>query len=109
MPTKDPSIEPAREVERLREALDRQPVIEQAKGMLMVLQNSSAIEAFEALVGISQCTNTKLHVVATILVASASREQLLLPGTEVVDAVLAEVRQIVPDHAFDNARPVITE
>ncbi|USX55628.1 ANTAR domain-containing protein [Lentzea sp. HUAS12] len=101
MPTKDPSIEPGRDVEQLREALDRQPVIEQAKGVLMVLQNWSADEAFEALVGLSQCTNTKLHVVATILVASASREQPMLPGAEVVDAVLAEVRRIAPGHAFD--------
>ncbi len=81
----------------MREALSTQPVIEQAKGMLMLVRGWTAAEAFDALREISQHTNIKLHDVAGIIVASGSREQSPLPDRRAVQAVLAEIRRSVQD------------
>jgi len=56
--------------DQLREALATRGAIEQAKGMLMVVQGCTADEAFQLLVGMSQRTNTKLHDVAANVVAT---------------------------------------
>jgi hypothetical protein len=71
---------PADEAERLRqlvvqlnEKLAGQPVIEQAKGMLMQTFGLSADEAFEILRELSQHSNVKLRSVAQRIVLSWTR------------------------------------
>lgn len=93
-------------IDQLEEALATLPVIEQAKGMLMVLRNWNSHQAFRALREISQNTNVKLHDVAAIVVASGSRERTSLPHSEDVDRVLDEVRKNVLGRSFnDNPIP----
>ncbi|GAA2023218.1 ANTAR domain-containing protein [Pseudokineococcus marinus] len=58
-------------VEQLHEAMRSRAVIEQAKGVLMVVHEVDADEAFALLATESQRTNTKLRVVAAGLVARA--------------------------------------
>ncbi|MFJ7215063.1 ANTAR domain-containing protein [Amycolatopsis sp. NPDC098790] len=80
------------ENEQLREALATQPVIEQAKGMLMLLRSWTADQAFEALVVVSQHTNVKLHDVAKIVVSAGSRAGHGIGDLEVERAVLVALR-----------------
>ena len=54
--------------ENLRRKLETQPVIEQAKGILMVCHGVSADDAFDLLRRWSQDSNTKLHQVAQAIV-----------------------------------------
>lgn len=61
------------EVEWLRRRLLTQPVIEQAKGVLMGFHGVDADTAFAVLVRWSQDSNTKLHVVAAGLIAATSQ------------------------------------
>jgi hypothetical protein len=61
------------EVEDLRRRLLTQPVIEQAKGLLIGLYGVDADTAFAVLVRWSQHSNTKLHLLAAELVAVASK------------------------------------
>jgi hypothetical protein len=89
----EPSDRRSREVEQLRNALATRPVIEQAKGMLMLLRGWTADEAFDALSGVSQHTNVKLHEVATILVATGSGERPPLPDNGTVQAVLTQLHR----------------
>lgn len=56
------------ELEQLRTALRNRPVIEQAKGVLMTLRGVDAETAFELLVVASQRSNTKVRVVAGLVV-----------------------------------------
>ncbi|WIX82707.1 ANTAR domain-containing protein [Amycolatopsis carbonis] len=84
-------VEQAAKVEQLAAALATRPVIEQAKGMLMLVRSLTDDEAFEALREVSQHTNVKLHDVATVVVASGTGAQPELPA-ETADAVLAELR-----------------
>ncbi|MFD1150656.1 ANTAR domain-containing protein [Saccharothrix hoggarensis] len=95
MRSREKSVDPSAQIDQLREALSTQPVIEQAKGMLMLVRGWTAAEAFDALREISQHTNIKLHDVAGIIVASGSREQPPLPDRDTVQAVLAEIRRSV--------------
>jgi GAF domain-containing protein len=55
--------------EQLRQALESRPVIERAKGILMVLHGISADQAFEMLVEQSQHRNKKLRDVAEWMVS----------------------------------------
>ncbi|WP_410652818.1 ANTAR domain-containing protein [Amycolatopsis sp. cmx-4-54] len=64
--------DPSAELDQLRRAMETLPVIEQAKGMFMLLRGWSADQAFTALKTISQHTNVKLHHVATVIVAAGS-------------------------------------
>ncbi|WP_083268277.1 ANTAR domain-containing protein [Lentzea guizhouensis] len=97
MPTYDKSIDPAREVEQLREALDRQPVIEQAKGMLMLLRACSADEAFTVLRTVSQRVNVKVFDIAAVIVAAASGQHPpCSPDPRTVADVLQYVRGLKP-------------
>ncbi|GAB3549812.1 GAF domain-containing protein [Actinopolyspora lacussalsi] len=57
--------------EQLRTALESRPMIEQAKGILMVLHNYSAEKAFATLVDYSQRSNTKLREVAERMISEA--------------------------------------
>lgn len=90
------------EVERdqLRDALDTQPVIEQAKGMFMLIRGWTADEAFAALVEISQHTNVKLHDVATIVVAAGSRARSGFVDDARTTAVLREAKHLVLGRPF---------
>jgi hypothetical protein len=93
--TRDESIGPERRVQQLEEALATQPIIEQTKGMLMLLRVWTADEAFDALRVISQRTNVKLRDVAAVVATSGSGEQPALPDDAVVQAVRDEIRRSV--------------
>lgn len=93
-------IDPHLKIEQLERALSTQPVIEQAKGMCMLLRSWTSEEAFTALRSVSQRTNVKLHDVATVIVASGSRTAPSLEDSRAVRAVLAEVRRTVLSAAF---------
>ncbi|MFJ7212757.1 ANTAR domain-containing protein [Amycolatopsis sp. NPDC098790] len=91
----------ADEVGQLRDALETQPIIEQAKGMVMLVRGCSAAAAFAALREVSQRTNVKLHDVATVVVAAGSRTEHHDLNADTTDTVLAEVRRRVLGSAFD--------
>ncbi|WP_103350745.1 ANTAR domain-containing protein [Amycolatopsis sp. CA-128772] len=76
-------VDPAAENEQLREALSSRAVIEQAKGMVMLVRGCSAREAFAVLVAVSQQSNVKLRDVATVVVATGSATE---PGLSDADA-----------------------
>jgi transcriptional regulator with GAF, ATPase, and Fis domain len=61
--------------EQMTEAMRSRAIIEQAKGMLMVSRRCDADEAFTILVGLSQQTHRKLHVVAQTLVDHARADE----------------------------------
>lgn len=83
----------------LRQVLATQPVTEQAKGMLMLLRNWSADDAFAALVEVSQATNIKLHdVAAVVVVAAGSNTESGLDG-----ATAASVLTVVKAHVLGSA------
>ncbi|WP_407699975.1 ANTAR domain-containing protein [Streptomyces liliiviolaceus] len=52
------------EIAQLRTALERRPVIDMARGVLMALWSCSADDAWEVLVNVSQHSNTKLYDIA---------------------------------------------
>lgn len=58
----------------LRRKLQTLPVIEQAKGILMVDHDISADDAFHMLCKQSQDTNTKLYLVAQAVIAQRSQD-----------------------------------
>ncbi|CAL9405413.1 Guanosine-5'-triphosphate,3'-diphosphate pyrophosphatase [Streptomyces sp. enrichment culture] len=64
------------EPEQLREALDRRPVIDVARGVLMAAWSCTPEEARQILVWVSQHSNTKLYDVAEAVVATAGQEPL---------------------------------
>ncbi|NHC13328.1 ANTAR domain-containing protein [Motilibacter deserti] len=64
--------ESRRHVRQLREALESRPVIDQAKGIIMVQRGCSADEAFAALVEVSQRRNVRVRLVAQQLVDSVT-------------------------------------
>ncbi|MEV0074482.1 MULTISPECIES: ANTAR domain-containing protein [unclassified Amycolatopsis] len=84
-------VDQATKVKQLEDALATRPVIEQAKGMLMVLRTCSADDAFTALREISQHTNVKLHDVAAVVVAAGTRSTAAVPQ-ETTAAVLVELK-----------------
>ncbi len=102
------AADPAVELAQLREALATQPVIEQAKGMIMLLRRSSPEEAFATLREISQYLNVKLRDVAAVVVAAGSQveqpEQVETEDESAVIAVLAELRRQVPGIVLGNER-----
>jgi hypothetical protein len=58
------------EVGQLQQAIESRAVIDQARGMVMVMCRCTPHAAWEVLVEVSQHTNTKLRVVANALVAT---------------------------------------
>ncbi|MEU4675233.1 ANTAR domain-containing protein [Amycolatopsis sp. NPDC023774] len=84
-------VEQATKLKQLEHALATRPVIEQAKGMLMVLRSWSADDAFAALREVSQHTNVKLHDVAAVVVAAGTRRPAAVPENTTA-AVLAGLR-----------------
>ncbi|MEV6830689.1 ANTAR domain-containing protein [Amycolatopsis sp. NPDC051102] len=93
-------MNPAVEVEQLREALRSQPVIEQAKGMLMLLRGWTGDQAFTGLREVSQHTNVKLHDVAAVIVAAGSKAGPAAVDEATKEAVLKEVRRRVLGEGF---------
>ncbi|MET8998454.1 ANTAR domain-containing protein [Amycolatopsis sp. NPDC004169] len=91
-------VDPAVENAQLREALSSRPVIEQAKGMVMLLRGCTAAEAFGVLVTVSQLSNVKLRDVAAVVVAAAGGEAG--PGLSDADAERA-VRAVLCKHLLD--------
>ncbi|MFF1611471.1 ANTAR domain-containing protein [Amycolatopsis sp. NPDC058278] len=82
-------VDPAAENAQLREALSSQPVIEQAKGMVMLLRGCPAAEAFGVLVTVSQLSNVKLRDVAAVVVAAGSDAGRGLSDEDTENAVRA--------------------
>ncbi|UJW28604.1 ANTAR domain-containing protein [Saccharothrix sp. AJ9571] len=81
------------ELAQRRRQLASLPKIEQAKGMLMLLQSWDERRAFATLKAVSQATNVKVHDVASIVVAtgaSGTRE----PLPECAGLVLAKLREL---------------
>lgn len=62
--------------EQLGRALSTRAVIDQARGMVMVLAPCSSARAWDLLVGVSQHCNIKLRDVAAALVATTKDEML---------------------------------
>ncbi|WP_244210994.1 ANTAR domain-containing protein [Amycolatopsis kentuckyensis] len=89
-------VDPAVENAQLREALSSQPVIEQAKGMVMLLRGCSAEEAFGVLVTVSQLSNVKLRDVAAVVVAAGSDAEPGLSDADTERAVRAVLCRHLP-------------
>ncbi|MEV5721906.1 ANTAR domain-containing protein [Amycolatopsis mediterranei] len=102
------SADPAVELAQLKEALETQPVIEQAKGMVMLVEACTSEQAFAILREVSQHANVKVNDVAAIVVAAGSRAghpgQLENADKHIVTAVLAEIRRRVPGTALGRSR-----
>ncbi|MFF8990083.1 ANTAR domain-containing protein [Streptomyces sp. NPDC014983] len=60
------------EITQLRHALDSRPVIDQARGVLMAAHGCTPDQAWEILRDASQHSNTKVHRIATAIIASAA-------------------------------------
>lgn len=64
------------ETEQLKEALDRRPVIDVARGVLMATWSCTEEEAWQMLVRVSQHSNTKLHDVAEAVVTATQHKPI---------------------------------
>ncbi|MCX4237008.1 MULTISPECIES: ANTAR domain-containing protein [Streptomyces] len=64
------------ETQQLKEALERRPVVDMARGVLMAAWSCTADEGWEILVWVSQHSNTKVHDVAKALIATTQNEPL---------------------------------
>jgi hypothetical protein len=67
----------AERIEQLESALRTRPVIEQAKGMIMMVHRCDADTAFRLLTGVSQSCNRKLREVASVIVGALSSDEPL--------------------------------
>ncbi|KDN19184.1 ANTAR domain-containing protein [Amycolatopsis rifamycinica] len=90
-------VDPAVENAQLRAALSSRPVIEQAKGMVMLLRGCSAAEAFGVLVAVSQLSNVKLRDVAAVVVAAGSGTGPALSDEDAERVVRAVLGGHLPD------------
>ncbi|WP_461084139.1 ANTAR domain-containing protein [Streptomyces deserti] len=64
------------ETEQLKAALERRPVIDIARGVLMAVWSCTMEEAWEILVRVSQNTNTKLHDIAQAVIGTTQQEPM---------------------------------
>ncbi|MFF7769083.1 ANTAR domain-containing protein [Streptomyces massasporeus] len=64
------------EAEQLKAAMERRPVIDMAKGVLMATWSCTEDEAWQMLVWVSQHSNIKLHDVAEAVVAATQQEPM---------------------------------
>ncbi|MFG3293203.1 ANTAR domain-containing protein [Streptomyces sp. NPDC048179] len=80
------------EVVQLRRAMRTRPDVDLARGILMATFGLSADAAWEVLVTVSQNTNTKLHRLATDLVATVQGEPLPDPVRRHLTTAVATVR-----------------
>ncbi|MFC9249842.1 ANTAR domain-containing protein [Amycolatopsis thailandensis] len=87
-------------IDHLNIALASQPVIEQAKGMIMLLRNWDADQAFAALRQVSQLANVRLHDVAAVIVAAGTSTTAFVVGERVAQLVLREVRLRILGSSF---------
>ncbi|MFG2794889.1 ANTAR domain-containing protein [Streptomyces sp. NPDC048419] len=71
-PSPDPTTELLRENEQLRRAMESRPVIDMARGVLMVGCACRPEEAWEILATVSQHANVKLRHVAEAVTAAAT-------------------------------------
>ncbi|MER7174376.1 ANTAR domain-containing protein [Streptomyces mesophilus] len=78
--------------EQLSRAMASRAVIDQARGMLMVLAPCSSDRAWGLLVELSQRSNVKLRLVAAALVAAAGDEPLPEPVRRELRAVLRRLQ-----------------
>ncbi|MEW2569528.1 ANTAR domain-containing protein [Streptomyces sp. NPDC047070] len=67
------------EIAQLRTALERRPVIDMARGVLMALWSCSADDAWGVLVNVSQHSNTKLYDIAEAVLATLRGEPMPVP------------------------------
>ncbi|MFD6290595.1 ANTAR domain-containing protein [Streptomyces sp. NPDC060205] len=70
------------EAAQLRTAMERRPVIDMARGVLMARWSCSADDAWEVLVDVSQHANTRLYTVAEAVLADVRGEPLPVPLQE---------------------------
>ena len=77
---------------QLKKAISARPVIDQARGALMVLGPCSAEEAWQVLVDTSQHTNTRLAVVARAVLAVPEGTEVAEPIASALRDALARVR-----------------
>ena len=84
--------EVAASFKHLRRYLISQIVIEQAKGMLMMLHDWEAERAFAALDHVYERTTVQVNLVASVLVASSSPTPHIVQDEQIITAVLAELR-----------------
>jgi len=78
-------------VTQLETALRSRPVIEQAKGMLMLLHRCDEDRAFRVLIAVSQSSNRKLRDIAAALVTALPYDRPL--PRDIADAFDAELRR----------------
>jgi len=79
-------------IAQLESALRSRPVIEQAKGMLMIVHHCDEEQAFRMLITASQATNRKLRDIAATLVEHLPAGDL--PPDDVAAAIGAEARRL---------------
>lgn len=92
--------DPLAELKQLRRAMETRPVIDQAHGVLMAAYRCTPDGAWSVLVDVSQRTNTKLHKVASALVATTQGDPLPEPLS---GALRAALETAAPDVAPDEA------
>ncbi|MEV6942068.1 ANTAR domain-containing protein [Streptomyces sp. NPDC051172] len=80
------------ETEQLKEALERRPVIDVARGVLMASWSCSQEDAWQILLRVSQHTNTKLHDVADAVVATTRQRPMPAEWQEQLAAAVAAWR-----------------
>ncbi|GAA4557409.1 ANTAR domain-containing protein [Pseudonocardia xishanensis] len=78
-------------VTQLESALRSRPVIEQAKGMLMLVHRCDEDQAFRVLIAVSQASNRKLRDIASELVRALPGDRALPP--DLAEAFDAELRR----------------
>lgn len=78
-------------VAQLENALRSRPVIEQAKGMLMLVHRCDEDRAFRVLIAVSQSSNRKLREIASELVQALPTDRPLPP--DIAEAFDAELRR----------------
>ncbi len=89
-------------IDHLNTALASQPVIEQAKGMIMMLRDWNTDQAFAALREVSQHADVKLHDVAAVVVASGTSAESSGVDENVARRVRREVRRRILGAGFDD-------
>ena len=94
-------VDLAIEAGQLREAMASRAVIEQAKGLVMAIRRCGADAAINELKVVSQRTNVRLQVLATVLTTAVDRRSVLdAQDPAAVEVVLANWPAILrPAHA----------
>ncbi|MGW6009164.1 ANTAR domain-containing protein [Streptomyces sp. NPDC055210] len=81
-----------KEISQLRIAMQRRPVIDLARGMLMARWSCSEDDAWQILVDASQHSNTKLHDIAEAILATVHGEPLPEPLQRHLAAAVTRLR-----------------